>query len=57
MTDESERVFLTEHRHSDFGPDYVQRWMCEPPSMTAQFQVLDEEWNEDYTVRTIREIR
>jgi hypothetical protein len=53
----SERVFLTERRHDDFGPDYDQVWMCEPPSMTAQFQVLDEEWNEDYTVRTIREIR
>lgn len=34
----------------------MQRWECEAPSMDVRYRVLEDEWNEDQTVRTIKRI-
>lgn len=41
----------TETRDS-FGP-YSIVWQCEPPAVGATYRVVDQEWNDDFTVRTI----
>ena len=33
--------------------DYETRWMTEPPDKDASFRVIEEEWTEDYSVRTV----
>lgn len=38
---------------SDFTGDWTQVWKCDPPPFGVKFRVLSEEWNDDYTVRTI----
>lgn len=36
---------------------YTQRWMCTPPDIGVRYAVTRQEWNDDYTTRTIHEIR
>lgn len=33
------------------------RWHCEPPPPGAWFRIVRQEWNEDYSVRDIYEVR
>jgi hypothetical protein len=37
--------------------EYTQRWMTDPPPVGVGFRVLRQSWNEDFTVRTIHEVR
>ena len=41
---------------TDVFGSYEQLWECEAPSMDATYRVLEDEWNEDQTVRTIKRI-
>lgn len=43
---------LVETMEDAFGK-YQERWMVEPPPSGAPYAVTREEWNEDYSVRTI----
>lgn len=36
--------------------DVVYCWIADQPAFGVAFRVLEEEWNEDYTVRTIKRI-
>lgn len=48
---------LIERRYPD-SPDggWETRWMCNPPEMGVGFRVIEQEWSEDFTVRTIYEV-
>lgn len=35
---------------------FETHWLCEPPAKGVQFTVLEDEWSEDYTLRTIKQI-
>jgi hypothetical protein len=48
---------MTEWEPHPSLPDTFQRFACDPPPEGAAFQVLREEWDEDYTHRTIHEVR
>jgi hypothetical protein len=37
--------------------DYLERWTIDPPAPGVRYQVLQDEWGEDYTVRTIHRIQ
>jgi len=39
------------------GTYYDTEWKCDAPAEGLKFTVVDQEWNDDYTVRTIREVR
>jgi hypothetical protein len=54
MTDEAvqDHVFKT-----DTLGRYEEVWLCEPPAKGIAYEVLREEWTDDYTVRTIREVK
>ncbi|WP_230683120.1 hypothetical protein, partial [Streptococcus pneumoniae] len=38
---------------TDEHDGYTTRGVCIPPDMSASFRVLHDEWNDDYTVRTV----
>lgn len=46
---------VAESREDIFGR-FEQRFECAPPPAQAVFRVLDEEWNQDHSVRTIRRL-
>lgn len=43
-------------RMSDAAGEFEMRWMCEAPPIDSWFEVLEDEWNDDCSVRTIKEI-
>jgi hypothetical protein len=42
---------------TDQGDGYVTKWACPAPDFGISFVVLRDEWSDDYTVRTIHEVR
>ena len=48
-----DKPLLVEHRKDAFG-EYEERWMVAPPPEDATYRVLDDGWDDDFTVRTIR---
>ena len=44
-------------RHTDSRGEYETRWMCTPPPIHVEFMVTKDEWNDDYTQRTIHGVR
>lgn len=41
------------------GPEnggWEERWMCEPPVLGVRFKVIEQEWNEEFSVRTIYKV-
>ena len=50
-------AFVTPDRKSDAWGDYQQVWACDQPATDVRFQVVEDEWNEAGTVRTIKAIR
>lgn len=44
---------------SDYLGDggFTRRWLCEVPADDVQFQVLESEWSEDYTLQIVKKIR
>lgn len=40
-----------------YHPPYAEVWLCPQPDSGIRYQVLRDEWNEDFSVRTIHEIR
>jgi hypothetical protein len=51
----SKAVRLVETTKDVLG-EYETRWECEPPAEGVGFRVRDDEWNGDFTVRTIRRV-
>lgn len=49
-------VTLLVETTTDYLGDYETRWECEPPAKGVGFRVLAEEWDADFTVRTIKRI-
>lgn len=47
--------YLRETRTSN-GDTYTEVWHCPPPPEGVTYQVLDSEWNDDYTERSIYRI-
>jgi hypothetical protein len=47
---------LVEPRYADTYAEYTERWVCDPPAEGVSYRVLDEEWNDDVTTRTIYRI-
>lgn len=49
---------LSYQRTDDEGTSYREQWLCDPPpEPDVAYQVIRSEWNEDFTVRTILEIK
>lgn len=39
------------------GATFTQLWMCKPPDPGVGFMVIEEYWNEDFSLRLIERIR
>jgi hypothetical protein len=38
-------------------PEIVEAWVCDQPDRSVRYQVLRDEWVDDYRVRLIHEIQ
>jgi hypothetical protein len=47
---------LREELADSNGDGWVQIWRCDPPAMGVDYEVVRDEWNADYTERTIHEV-
>lgn len=45
---------LVERREDEIG-EYEERWAVKPPPRGVPYRVLDDSWDEDFSVRTIRQ--
>lgn len=55
MTEQDREVHTQINHWGD--PNFIERWMIAPPAFGISYQVVREEWNDDFTVRTIHEIK
>ena len=50
-----DEIKLVEHNHDVLG-GYETHWLCDPPVAGTGYYVREEEWSEDFHVRTIKRV-